>query len=78
VLLEEAVLKWYSQQQTSGIDVSGIELKAAAENFANHLKLQNFTCSSGWLWRFRQRHNITSRFCREAQSDVESVEPFRK
>jgi hypothetical protein len=36
VLLEEAVLKWFSQQRTSGIDVSGIELKAAAENFAKH------------------------------------------
>lgn len=79
VLLEEAVLKWYSQQRASGIEVSGVELQAAAENFANHLKLQNFACSSGWLWRFRQRHNITSRkICCEALSDVGSVEPFRK
>jgi hypothetical protein len=78
VLLEEAVLKWYSQRRTSGNDVSGIELKAAAEHFANYLKLQNFTCSSGWLWRFKKRHNITSSFCREAQSDVENVETFTK
>ncbi|PNF19290.1 hypothetical protein B7P43_G07518 [Cryptotermes secundus] len=79
VLLEEAVLKWYSQQRASGIEVSGVELQAAAENLANHLKLQNFACSSGWLWRFSQRHNITSRkICREALSDVGSVEPFRK
>lgn len=79
VLLEEAVLKWYSQQRSSGVDVRGDELRAAAEEFAKHLKIYNFTCSSGWLWRFRQRHNITKRrICREALSDVESVEPFRK
>jgi transposase len=79
VLLEEAVLKWYSQQRSSGVDVRGDELRAAAEEFAKHLKIHNFTCSSGWLWRFRQRHNITKRkICREALSDVESVEPFRK
>jgi hypothetical protein len=60
--------------------VRGVELKAAAEKFAKHLKLHHFTCSSGWLWRFRQRHNITNRkICGEALSgDVESVEPFRK
>jgi hypothetical protein len=49
-LLEEAVLKWYSQQLSSGVGVRGVELKAAAaaaEKFAKHLKLHNFTCSSG-------------------------------
>jgi hypothetical protein len=53
---------------------------AAAEKCAKHLKLHNFTCGSGLLWRFRQRHNITNRkICGEALSgDVESVGAFRK
>jgi hypothetical protein len=38
-----------------------VELKAAAKMFAKHLKLHNFTCSSGWMWRFKQRHNISNR-----------------
>jgi hypothetical protein len=75
VLVEEAVLKWYSQQQSSGLGVHVVQLKAAVETFAKHFKLHNFTCSSGWLWQFRQRHNITNlNIC----GDVESVEPFRK
>jgi hypothetical protein len=80
MLLEEAVLRWYLQQRSSGVGVRGVDLKAAAEKFAKHFKLQNFTCSSGWLWRFRQRHNISNRkVCGEAMSgDVESGEPFRK
>jgi hypothetical protein len=39
----------------------GVQLKAAAETFAKHLKLHSYICSSEWLWRFRQRHNITNR-----------------
>jgi hypothetical protein len=27
VLLEEAVLKWYSQQRSSGVGIHGVELK---------------------------------------------------
>jgi hypothetical protein len=75
VLLEEAVLRWYLQQRSSGVD-----LKAAAEIFAKHYKLQNFNCSSGWLWRFRHRHNISNRkVCGEVMSGyAESVEPFRQ
>jgi hypothetical protein len=44
VLLEGAVLKWYSQQRSSGIGVCGVELKAAAEKFAKHFK---FTIQDG-------------------------------
>jgi Trp operon repressor len=74
VLLEEAVLMWYSQQRSSGVGVRGVEIKATAEKFAKHLKLNNFTCSSGWLWRFRQRHSITKRKIGvEALSDVDSA-----
>jgi hypothetical protein len=60
--------------------VHGVELKATAEKFAKHLKLHYFICSSGLLWRFRQKDNITNRkICGEPLSgDVESVEIFRK
>jgi hypothetical protein len=78
VLLEEAVMKWYLCQRSSGMGVRGVEIKTTAEKFAKHLKLHNFSCSSGWLWRFRQRHNITNRkISGEAQrGDVESVKPL--
>jgi transposase len=76
VLLEEAVLRWYLQQRSSGVGVRGVDLKAAAEIFAKHFKLQNFNCSSGWLWRFRHRHNISNR--KVMSGYAKSVVPFRQ
>jgi hypothetical protein len=60
--------------------VRDVELKAAAKMLVKHLKLHNFTYSSGWMWQFRQRHNITNRkiWGEALHGDVESVEPFRK
>jgi hypothetical protein len=53
--------------------VYGVELVEAAEKFASCFKLHNFTCSSGWLCWFGQRHNITTR---ELCGGVECVEPL--
>jgi hypothetical protein len=77
-LLEEAVLKWYLWQLSSGMGVRGVEIQATAEKVTKHLKLHNFTSSSGWLWRLRQRHNITNRrICGEAGGgDVKSNKPL--
>jgi hypothetical protein len=72
VLLEEAVLKWHSQQRSSGFGMRGVELNAETEKLKKQLKLHSFTCSSGWLWRFRKV------FGEALSGDVESVEPFRK
>jgi hypothetical protein len=42
--------------------------------------LEQSKASSGWLFRFRWRHNISSKkICGEILSaDLEAVEPFRK
>jgi hypothetical protein len=58
----------------------GVDLKAAAEKLAKHLGLHTYYCSSGWLWRFRQRPSITQRriFGEALSGDFERAEPFRK
>lgn len=55
--LEEAILKRYGQQCSSGVPVRAVELKSAAIKLANHMNIP-FRASDGWLWRFRKRRGI--------------------
>lgn len=80
ITLDDAVYKWVSQLRSSGLPVRGIEIQAAAERLTKQMGLEQFKASSGWLFRFRRRHNISSKkICGEILSaDLEAVEPFRK
>jgi len=77
--LDDAVYKWFCQLRSSGLAVRGVEIQAAAERLAKQLDVNNFKASSGWLFRFKRRHNITNKkICGESLSiDDEIVEPFR-
>lgn len=77
--LDDAVYKWFCQLRSSGMTVRGIEIQAAAERLAKQLNITGFKASSGWLFRFRRRHNITNKkVCGESLSaNVDEVEPFR-
>jgi hypothetical protein len=77
IMLDDAVYKWFSQLRSSGLAVRGIEIQAAAERLSKQMGLK---ASSGWLFRFRRRRNISSKkICGEILSaDLEAVEPFRK
>ena len=76
--LDEAVYKWYTQERAEGVPIRGVDIQHAAERLAEHLGHENFKCSSGWLWRFRQRHGISNKAITGEllSADVESVEPF--
>lgn len=78
--LDDAVYKWICQLRSSGLAVSGVEIQAAADKLAKQLNINNFKASSGWLFRFRRRHNIKiKKICGESLSiDNEAVETFRK
>jgi hypothetical protein len=80
ITLDDAVYKWFSQLPSSGLAVRGIEIQAAAERLSKQMGHKQFKASSGWLFRFRRRHNISSKkICGEILSaDLEAVEPFRK
>ena len=56
--LEEAVLKWYVQERSVCVNVRGTDILDAAVKLARHMGIENFTGSTGWLWRFCRRHNI--------------------
>jgi hypothetical protein len=49
------------------LTLRGAEIQSAAECLAKYLKIKNFSASSGWLWRFRNRHGPRNRkMCGEA------------
>ena len=48
-LLDGAVMKWYIQQRSSGVNVCGVEIMRAAANLATLLNFTDFKGSVGWL-----------------------------
>ncbi|XP_003790872.1 tigger transposable element-derived protein 7 [Otolemur garnettii] len=79
--VDDAVYMWYQQKCSAGVPVRGVELQAAAERFAQCFGRTDFKASTGWLFRFRNRHAIGNRkVCGEQvlSSASENVEPFRQ
>ena len=78
--LDAAVMKWYVQKRSSGVNVRGVELLAAATKLATHLGYTEFTGSEGWLWRFRNRHGLFNEILHgeAGDADTASVAPFRE
>ncbi|XP_072490863.1 tigger transposable element-derived protein 7 [Notamacropus eugenii] len=79
--VDDAVYMWYQQKRSAGVPVRGVELQAAAERFAQCFGRTDFKASTGWLFRFRNRHAIGNRkVCGEQilSSISENVEPFRQ
>ncbi|XP_055265301.1 tigger transposable element-derived protein 7 [Moschus berezovskii] len=79
--VDDAVYMWYQQKCSAGVPVKGVELQAAAERFAQCFGRTDFKASTGWLFRFRNRHAIGNRkVCAEQvlSSASENVESFRQ
>lgn len=64
----QALLQWFKIQRDAGFPINGPILKIQAEKFASQLGHENFTCSNGWLDRFKNRNNIVY-----AKINVESL-----
>jgi hypothetical protein len=56
--VDQALLEWFKVQRNAGFPINGPVLKVQAEKFAKQLQHENFTCSKGWLDRFKNRHNV--------------------
>jgi hypothetical protein len=78
--IDEAVWTWYKQQRAAGVPIRGVELQSAAERFAIRFENKEFKASTGWLFRFRNRHGIVNRtICGELLSaDHGSVRTFQE
>ena len=64
--LETALFLWFKQKREEGIPITGPIVQAKARELHQRLNdaggdsrpMQEFSASSGWLWRFCQRHSI--------------------
>lgn len=77
--VEEKVTAWFQTARAKNIAITGPLLQAKALEIAKNLDNSNFRASNGWLQRFKQRHNITSRqLCGEsAQVSPEIVQDWK-
>lgn len=63
--LETALYLWFKQKREEGIPITGAILQAKAREMHKRLSeaqgdgaVQEFTASSGWMWRFCQCHTL--------------------
>ena len=57
--LDTALMLWFTNARTFNLPISGvIILRAKANSLAEGLGLRIFLASSGWLSRFKKRHDI--------------------
>lgn len=58
--VEVILLEWFNHMRSANVPLSGPLIKEKACEIASDFGIENFNCSSGWLWRFQQRHHISS------------------
>lgn len=56
--VDQALLRWFEVRRSENVSISGPVLKAKAEDLSRGLQGGEFSCSTGWLERFKVRHNI--------------------
>ena len=58
--IETLLLEWFNHMRTSNVPLSGPIIQSKANEIAKNLDIQDFSCSTGWLYRFQKRHSISS------------------
>jgi hypothetical protein len=56
--LETVLFTWYKQTRASNISIDGTTLREKAKITATQLNTDNFSASSGWVSRFKDRHGL--------------------
>ena len=60
--VDEALFQWFTAARAQSIPIRGEVLKTKAEELNKEIDCQSeWTCSSGWLSRWKGRHNISYR-----------------
>jgi hypothetical protein len=56
--MESTLAAWFKQARECNASIDGTHLKEKALHIAACLGIPNFQVSSGWICRFKRRHNI--------------------
>ena len=59
--VDTALFQWFTATRQQSVPISGEVLKAKAEEFSKEFGQPDWVCSSGWLSRWKVRHNIAYR-----------------
>lgn len=59
--IDKLCYEWFVKARNKGIPLSGTLIRSKAKEIAEKLNYVDFSASSGWLERFKKRHNITFR-----------------
>jgi hypothetical protein len=54
--IDKALLECFKVQRDAGFPINGPILKIQAEKFAMQLEHKDYSCSNGWLDRFKKQH----------------------
>lgn len=57
--IDKMCYEWFVKARTKNIPLSGPLIRSKAKEIADQLNYPDFNASSGWLERFKQRHNIS-------------------
>ena len=82
--VDEAVYLWYVQKRSQGIPITGPVLREKAQLFHQQLQCDkpssSFQASTGWQWRFCQRHGIRQLTLQgeKLSCDSDAPAPFRE
>ena len=64
--VDAALFQWFTAAKAQSAPISGEVLKAKAEELTLQLdSTEPWTCSDGWLQRWKDRHNITYKTSRD-------------
>ena len=56
--MEEALLHWFRDTRKNNVPINGPLVCSKAQQFSEHLQVNGFKCSVGWLNRFKARHGF--------------------
>nr|XP_043069112.1 tigger transposable element-derived protein 6-like [Drosophila bipectinata] len=71
---QKSLILWITQCRQSNVPIGGELLKEKALFFAKAMNIMDFKASSGWLDRFKHRHNIAfKKMCGESSSVDDDV-----
>ena len=56
--VEDKLVEWMETLKSQNVPVNGPQLRAKAQVFAKQLGIEEFRSSTGWLDKFKTRHNI--------------------
>jgi hypothetical protein len=65
--IDSLLYEWFQSKRQRNFTMSGENLKEMARKLGEKFNLENFNASNGWLGRFQERYNITSKsICEES------------